>query len=71
MDQITATMMNILEDLAQTKDNVLEAEYVKYYDSLDKRQSKVVVEDAIRKILADAKGNCDFGEDSFKLVVEN
>lgn len=71
MDTTTKIMLHIMDDLAFSEDNTLEAEYTRYYESLDPSQSKEVVSGAIRKILENGreKGHCEYGDTTFKLSI--
>ncbi len=71
MDTTTEIMMRILDDLYGGNRTHLTGEYSKYYESLDPEQSKIVVTDAIKKIMnEDSHANCDFGNTEFNLWVE-
>lgn len=70
MDTTSKIMMRILDDLYSGNGTRLEGEYEKYYESLDAEQSKIVVTDAIRKLLNEnLEAKCEFGETGFKLEV--
>ena len=71
MDTTTKIMLHIMDDLAFSVDNTIEAEYTRYYESLDKEQSKEVVKGAIKKILENGreKGHCEYGDTIFKLSI--
>ena len=70
MDTTSKIMMRILDDLYSGNGTRLEGEYEKYYESLDAEQSKIVVTDAIRKLLNEnLEAKSEFGETGFKLEV--
>lgn len=71
MDTTSEITMRILNDIFSKDGNKLQANYAKYYDSLDASQSKEVVSGALKKILNENdNAKCEFGEDTFTLVVE-
>jgi len=68
MDTTTKIMMKILEDMYSNGKSSLHANYSDYYESLDETQPKIVVSDAIKKILSESSNaTCEFGEDDFFL----
>ena len=70
MDTTSKIMMRILDDLYSGNGTSLEADYMKYYESLDQEQSKIVVSNAIRKILNEnTESRCEFGDTGFRLEV--
>lgn len=71
MDTTSEIAMRLLNDLFSNEDNKLSTQYSKYYESLDASQSKEVVSGALKKILHENdNAKCEFGEDTFTLVVE-
>ena len=71
MDTTSEIAMRLLNDLFSNEDNKLNAQYSKYYESLDAFQSRVVVSGALMKILNENdNAKCEFGEDTFTLVVD-
>lgn len=71
MDTTSKIMMCILDDLYSGNGTRLEAEYSKYYESLDPEQSKTVVTDALKKLLNEnSDASCDFGDTTFTLTTE-
>lgn len=72
MDTTSEIMMRLLEDLYSNDERTtLTAPYSKYYDSLIAEQSKIVVSDAIKRLLNENKSaKCQFGEDEFTLSVD-
>jgi len=71
MDTTSEIATKLLNDLFSGDENKLCASYSKYYDSLDASQSKEVVSGALKKILHENdNAKCEFGEDTFMLVVE-
>ena len=70
MDTTSKIMMRILDDLYSGNGTSLEGDYMKYYESLDQEQSKIVVSNAIRKILNEnTEASCEFGDTGFRLEV--
>lgn len=71
MDTTSEIMMRLLEDLYSDDERTsLTAPYSKYYDSLIAEQSKIVVSDAIKRLLNENKSaKCQFGEDEFTLYI--
>lgn len=71
MDTTSEIAMRLLNDLFSNEDNKLNAEYSRYYESLDASQSKEVVSGALKKIMnGNDNAKCEFGEDTFTLIVE-
>lgn len=71
MDTTSEIAMRLLNDLFSNENNKLSTQYSKYYESLDASQSKEVVSGALKKILHENdNAKCEFGEDTFTLVVE-
>jgi hypothetical protein len=71
MDTTSEIAERLLNDLFFGDKPKLQAEYSKYYDSLDSSQSKEVVSGALKKILHENdNAKCEFGEDTFTLTVE-
>lgn len=68
MDTSTKIIMRLQDDLYSSENYSITETYEKYYESLDGKQSKIVVTDAINKILdQDFNAECQFNETTFTL----
>ena len=68
MDTSTKIIMRLQDDLYSSDNYSITETYDKYYESLDGKQSKIIVTDAINKILdQDANSECQFNETTFTL----
>ena len=68
MDTSTKIIMRLQDDLYSSDKYSITETYDKYYESLDKNQSRIVVTDAIKRILdCDSNAECQFNETTFTL----
>lgn len=71
MNTSTKIIMRLQDDLYSSDNYSITETYDKYYESLDKNQSKIVVTDAINKILdQDYSAECEFGDTTFTLTTK-
>lgn len=70
MDTTSEIEMRLMNDLYMNPNNSISKEYSQYYESLDSKQSKIVVSGAIERILRNDKNTrCQFNEDTFTLSI--
>ena len=68
MDTSTKIIMRLQDDLYSSDTYSITETYDKYYESLDKNQSRIVVTDAIKRILdCDSNAKCQCNETTFTL----